>query len=381
MPGSYQLLLGGQPADPDLTTLLLALDVEESMDLPAALQLSVPVSRSADGDLTYVNDPRFAPLANLAVVASPAADSPAAQCIFDGYVLSQKLHLETGTTNAQLTVWAQDASWLMNATEKAREWIDLSDADVAAAIFAEYGITPSDDNGDEESPAHTEDGHSLMQRGSDIQFLRMLARRNGRLCRIACTDTPGQRTGYFAKPSLGGEPAATLSLNDPVHWTVSALDLDWDVGRPTAVVARQALFSDPDPAGAAADTSDAGLALLGDRALADFAGQPMTVLLAAPVDGADELALRAQSVLREAQWFVRCEGEADLERLGTVLRAGMLVALDGIGAVHSGKYLVWNVRHRITQEAHTMKFTLVRNAVGMPPSGGAGGLAGLLGAL
>lgn len=381
MPGSYQLLLGGQPADPDLTTLLLALDVEESMDLPAALQLSVPVSRSADGDLTYVNDPRFAPLANLAVVASPAAGRPAAQCIFDGYVLSQKLHLETGTTNAQLTVWAQDASWLMNATEKAREWVDLSDADVAAAIFAEYGIAPADDNSDEESPAHTEDGHSLMQRGSDIQFLRMLARRNGRLCRIACTDTPGQRTGYFAKPSLGGEPAATLSLNDPVHWTVSALDLDWDVGRPTAVVARQALFSDPDPAGAAADTSDAGLALLGDRALADFAGQPMTVLLAAPVDGADELALRARSVLREVQWFVRCEGEADLERLGTVLRAGMLVALDGIGAVHSGKYLVWNVRHRITQEAHTMKFTLVRNAVGMPPSGGAGGLAGLLGAL
>ena len=398
MPSSYQLLLGGQPAEPDLVTLLGALDVEESMDLPAALQLSLPLTRSTGGDFTYINDTRFAPMANVAVVATPPGDSaagalgaaagalggalggstPTGQCIFDGYVLSQKIHIETGATNSQMTLWAQDASWLMNLTEKVREWIDLTDADVAAAIFAEYGITPSDDNSNDNSPTHTEDGHSLMQRGSDIQFLRTLARRNGKLCRIACTDTPGQRTGFFAKPSLDGDPAVTLSLNDPQNWSVSTLDIEWDASRPTAVVARQALFTDPDPAGASADTSDSGLTLLGDRGLGDFSGQPMTVLVTAPVDGVGELTLRAQAVLREADWFVRCEGEADLERLGSVLRAGMLVALDGIGAVHSGNYLVWGVRHRITQQAHTMKFTLVRNAVGAPPSGG-GGLAGMLG--
>jgi hypothetical protein len=398
MPSSYQLLLGGQPAELDLVMLLGALDVEESMDLPAALQLSLPLTRSTDGDFTYINDTRFAPMANVAVVATPPGDSaagplraaagalggalggstPTGQCIFDGYVLSQKIHIETGATNSQMTLWAQDASWLMNLTEKVREWIDLTDADVAAAVFAEYGITPSDDNSNDDSPTHIEDGHSLMQRGSDIQFLRTLARRNGKLCRIACSDTPGQRTGFFAKPSLDGDPAVTLSLNDPQNWSVSTLDIEWDASRPTAVVARQALFTDPDPAGASADTSDSGLTLLGDRGLGDFTGQPMTVMVTAPVDGADELTLRAKAVLREADWFVRCEGESDLERLGSVLRAGMLVALDGIGAVHSGNYLVWSVRHRITQQAHSMKFTLVRNAVGAAPSGG-GGLAGMLG--
>ena len=62
----------------------------------------------------------------------------------------------------------------------------------------------------------------------------------------------------------------------------------------------------------------------------------MTVMLAAPVDDGGELTLRAQALLREAGWFVRCEGEADVERLGVVLRAGMLVALIGVGALHSG---------------------------------------------
>ena len=41
MPSSYQLLLNGQPADPDLYTLIASLEVEESMDLPAAVQIDV----------------------------------------------------------------------------------------------------------------------------------------------------------------------------------------------------------------------------------------------------------------------------------------------------------------------------------------------------
>jgi hypothetical protein len=402
MPGTYQILLNGKPAGADLYTVITSLEVEESLDMPGAVQLTLPIARSSDGDLVYVSDGPFAPLANIVVIATPGAAGAAdaiggaigavasafgagpgkgsgAQCIFDGYVLSHKVHLETGITNSTLAVWGQDASWLMNLTEKVKEWIDVTDADVANAIFGDgdYGITPAAENTADDSPSHTEAGHSLMQRGSDIQFLRALARRNGKFCRVFCADKPGARIGYFAKPKLDGDPAATLTLNDPENWTVTSLDLDWDATRPTAVVARQALFTDDDPDGVSADTSDTGLPSLGDRSLADFTGKPMTVLLAAPVDDGGELTLRARSLLRESMWFVRCDGEADVERLGIVLRAGMVVAVVGLGALHSGRYLVWSVRHTIGQDSHTMKFVLVRNAVG----GAASALAQLAGAL
>ena len=402
MPGSYQLLLNGQGADPDLYTAVSSLEVEESMDLPGAVQLNVPVGTSASGDLTYVSDSRFQPMANLAVVVTPAAGSaagsPAAslgqaasalgvggsggsssQCIFDGYILSHKLHLETGNANSTLAVWGQDSSWMMNLTENVKEWVDVTDADVANAIFGNYGITPSSDNTADDSPSHTESGHSLMQRGSDIQFLRTLARRNGKFCRVACADQPGKRTGYFAKPKLDGTPAAVLSLNDLQAWTVSALDLSWDATLPTGVVARQALFTDSDENGVSADTSDSGLAPMGSRGLAALTGKPMTVYVSAPVDSGGELSLRATSLLRESGWFVRCEGEADLARLGVVLRAGTIVSVIGIGTLNSGSYLVWSVRHTITADAHKMKFVLVRNAVGPAATGGSGGLAGLVG--
>jgi phage protein D len=388
MPGSYQLNLNGQPADATLYTQLAAIEVEESMDLPGALELQVPVSVTSDGDLTYVNDPGFAPLAPIAVVATPPAPAssipgasllgapaaPPAQCIFDGYVLSTKLHIERGTTNASLHVWAQDATWMMNLTERAREWVDVTDNAVAAAIFGDYGITPADANTQEDSPSHTEAGHSLMQRGTDIQFLRTLAQRNGKFCRVTCTDTPGDRTGYFAAPDLGADPAAKLVLNDPQSWTVNALDITWDATAASGVNAAQALFTDSDPDGVSANLTSSGLASLGDRDLATFTANPMTVMLTTPVDDAGELQLRAQAVLREADWFVRAEGESDVERLGVVLRAGSIVTVSGIGALHSGNYLVWSVRHKITQDVHSMRFVLVRNAVGNPPSGGAGGL-------
>jgi len=402
MSSSYQLLFEGQPAEPDLYTEVTSVEVEENVDLPGAVQINLPVNRSEEGDLTFINESRFQPLANLAVVVTPSGDASSglagaatsavgaltgsggggssAQCIFDGYVLSHKLHMEKGTTNSTLAVWGQDSSWLMNLKEKVKEWVDVTDGAVANEIFGTYGITADGENTSDDSPSHTEDGHSLMQRGSDIQFLRGLARRNGKICRVACKDKPGQRTGYFAKPDLSGDPVCTLSLNDPETWTLESLDLDWDVMRPSAVIARQALFNDDDPDGANSDTSSSGLTALGERALADFVGQPMTVLLAAPVDDGGELTLRAQSLLREGQWFVRCEAQADVARLGFILRAGTVVAIGGIGAVHSGKYYVWSVRHTITADSHKMKIVLVRNAVGSAPTAG-GGLAALAGAL
>ena len=207
MGSTYQLMLGGQQADQTLYTLITSVEVDESMDMPAAIQMCVPISRSNGGDLTYIDDARFAPLATVAIVTTAGGSGatgvatgavgaaaaavgggsapPGTQCIFDGYVLSQKIHLETGATNATMTVWGQDACWLMNQTETVKEWVDVTDDQVAASIFGDYGITPASDNSQNDSPSHTEDTHSLMQRGSDIGFLRMLARRSGKCCRVA----------------------------------------------------------------------------------------------------------------------------------------------------------------------------------------------------
>jgi phage protein D len=363
---TYQLLVNGAPVEADFYDALSSVEVEENIELPGAILLNFPIARTPEGDLTGVADPRFAAYANIAVVVQ-VEDKPA-HCIFDGYVLSHKIHLDTGTAASSLEVWGQDASWLMNLEEKVREWVDVTESAVAGTIFDEYGITAAPENTVDDSPMHPESGHTLMQRGTDIQFLRQLARRNGRQCRVACADEAGKRIGYFVAPDLGAKAALTLVLNPPDDATVRALDFSWDVARPSEVKARQALFGNPDEDGAIGDTSDSALPLLDERGLATF-GMPMKVLLAAPVDEAGELVARAQSVLREASFFVRCTGDVNVAQLKDVLRVGTVVTVEGAGSLHSGSYFVWSVRHSLTIDSHNMSFVLVRNAVGPVPSG------------
>jgi hypothetical protein len=371
----FDILIGGTPAV-DFEADIVELEVEENADLPGAFSLTLPVATTLTGDYDTVSDPRLAPLSNIAVTAQ-AADGQT-QCLIDGYVLAQQIHLDTGTAQSTMKVWGQDASWLMNTNEQAREWVDVTDGVAANSIFDDYGITPDPGNLDDDSPTHTDDGGSLMQRASDAQFLRMLARRSGKLFRVFCTDTPGERTGFFAAPDLSAEPVITLVLNDDTDSNISALDISLDVMRPSSVDAHQALFSDDDgdTEGEGDTFTDSGLPTMSDQDLAALSGDNgVTALLTTPAGDADTITQRAQSVLREAGWFVRCEGVTDADLLGSILRVGTIVEIDAAGALHSGNYLVWSVRHRITAEKHEMHFVLVRNALGTAPgSSPAGGL-------
>ena len=358
---TFQLLFDGTAADNDFYDLVSALEVEENADLPGAISLTLPIG-AKDGELSWVGDTRLQPYANLAVVAT--AEGGQDQYLFDGYVLTHKVHLPTGLSGATVEVWGQDASVLMGLTEKAREWSGLSDADVAEQILQEYGIDAAPENSAEESPTHAEDTHTLMQRASDADFLRRLAARTGRWFRVVCAGAPGKRSGFFAVPALDGSPATTIRVTDPETSAAAVLDFSWDVARPSAVTAWQASLTDADPVDGG--TSSSGLPDLDARGLAAFAGRDHTVLLTATADS-DALSAHSAGLLREAGWWLRCEGTADVGVLKHVLRVGSIVAIEGCGALFSGNWLVWSVRHTFTLTAHTMAFTLVRNAIGPEP--------------
>jgi hypothetical protein len=369
MPSSFDLLVGGA-AITDFDATLLDLEIEENVDMPGAFRVSLPIKVSAEGDYDTPSDPRFGPMSNIAVTAQ-AADGQA-HCLIDGYILAHEIHLDAAAAASTLKVSGQDASWLMNMSETVREWADVTDAAAANTIFGDYGFTPDPKNLDDDSPAHTSDTASLMQRASDAQFLRGLARRSGKFFRVFCTDTPGVRVGAFVAPTVDGDPVVTLTLNPSDKANIGPLDVSWDIMRPTSISAQQLLFTDSSGEAAGGDTTDSGIADLDANGLSDFAAESVSALLTTQAVDSGTLDQRARSVLREAGWFVRCEGSTDAGRLGAILRAGTVAQVEAAGSLHSGKYLVWSVRHHITANAHEMKFVLMRNAVGAaaPPAGG-----------
>jgi hypothetical protein len=372
---TIQLTVGGNPVPAGFYDAIMQMEIEESSDQPGTLLLRMPVDRTPLGDLQFVGDGTFEPMTNVALTVTPAALGSRAQCIFDGYVLSWRLHLDRASVSSAIDVWAQDASRLMNIDDHVAEWSGLTDGQVADAIFSSYGFGPAAGNTGHDSPSHLPEGHTLFQRATDLQFLRSLARRGGKLCRVACTDTPGVRTGYFTVPAVSGRPVATISLADPDRWTVEALDFDWDVMRPTQADASQVDLTQLGAAGTEAHATTSGLAPLDARDYPAYLGRSSRLLLTTPADVA-ELTGRATAVLTESGFFSRCTGEADAERIGAILRVGDVVAIEGAGSLQSGYWLVWNVRHSFSLDSWKMAFTLVRNAMG-PPSGTGGPLASL----
>ena len=354
---TYQLYVDGTAVGSDVYDAIATLEVEEHAELPGALRIKLPVQASGK-DISWVSDDRVRPFANLAIVATPGSGG-SAQCIFDGYVLSHAIHLETGITSSSVEVTAQDSSVLMGVTPYSRSYVQMTDGAIANQIFASYGFQSDPGNTADDSPPRK----FVAQRGTDIEFLRRLARRDGRWCRVACADTPGELTGYLAAPALDAPPVVTLDLNSTDKRQVNSLDFEWDVARPTEVAARQASLTDSSNDGFDAGTSDSGLTALDARTLADFAGRDTTAMLTAAAE-TDELPDRARALLRDAGWFARCEGTTAADLVGQVLRVGSVVAIQNVGNLLSGNYLVKRVKHAITAASHEMSFTLVRNAVG-----------------
>src|SRR5690242_11992275 len=133
MSSLFDILIGGTSAA-DFDAGIVTLEVEENADLPGAFAITLPVATTSAGDYDTPSDPRLAPLSNIAITAQ--ATDGVTHCLMDGYVLAQHVHLDTGTAKSTIKVWGQDASWLMNVTEKAQEWVDVTDGAAANSIFS-----------------------------------------------------------------------------------------------------------------------------------------------------------------------------------------------------------------------------------------------------
>lgn len=328
-------------------------EVRERMGEPTTYSLRYEVDNAAQ-ELTELLDPRTGPGSELAVVA--VVDG-AEHVLCQGPVRGQRMRLVHGGTGSWMEVIGADRSIELDREVKRAVWTSGAASDAVTKILSDGGFEPDvEDTADQ----YSEKKHSLVQVDTDLRFVRKLARRYGFLLWVT-TAPDGTHTAHFRRPPLGGSPAATLQMNiEPP--TVSAVDLHWDVERPTSVTAFQLGLEDKKDIEAQVLASP--LDPLGALPLAAIAPGARTARLIAPVDAAADLIQRAEGLLVEEGWFVRASCDTSAALLGKVVRAHTLVQMDGLGSRHGGLYFVAGVRHVIDHKRHVMELDLVRNAWG-----------------
>jgi phage protein D len=356
---TYTLLIDGTPAATELLAAVQQIEVEEDAQLAAMLRLQLAIAVLEDGSgWSLLDDEAFGRLKRISLLASVGSGSP--QPLIDAYVIETNATFSNQPGQSSLEVVAMDSTILMNLEEKIRPWPNMADGDIATVIFGEYGFLPDVES---TQPTRTETDVLTIQRGTDIQFLRHLARRNGYECYVETT-TPALLTeGHFHPPRLDGTPQGTLTVNMGAATNASNVRLRFDTIQPaSAQVTDLAIGSQANQSASITSTS---LTELGRTSL--LGGDPPRHVMLDPRGLAEtgELQTYAQAFVDESAWAIRAEGELDTSAYGDVLRARRPVLVRGLGQLFSGTYYVDKVQHLFTTENYAQHFSLRRNASGL----------------
>lgn len=332
------------------------LRVIESVHGAASAHLELGLMRDGSGTWNHLS--AFTPWTSLEVAA--LYPGGAEEILFSGFVTHLAPRFPRELEKCRLEVVAHDASALMDREDKVRSFVGQRDDEVVGSIAAEYGLSAAADP--TADALWEEDGVRLMQRSTDWQFVRALARRNG----FEAFVREGEL--HFRASGLDGEPAPAVSVHFGAESNVTRFAADWDATTP-----RQAVADDwgvMKSEAVATEVAESDLAPLGAEAIAaqstaDAAGGGAHVhrlrrTIPLPSSG---LSAVATAAVRSFSWGLRAEIEFEADDYQHFLRAGQVLPVRGVGERWSGHWYATEVEHRLRAEGYVLRAGLQRNAI------------------
>lgn len=353
---TYAVLVDSMPLRPDAVTAIESVEIESEVGIADICRIRFATALSDDGNRWLIaDDGVFGRLSTLQLLVQTGVGLPTVA--FDGVVTETNLVLSAEPGVSSFEVVAMDRTVEMNLDEKVREWPAMPDSVIALSIFAEYGMLPIvHPTPIVRNPLET----TVIQRDTDIRFLRHLAARNGFDVYVRPGPVPPVSEGHFHSPVLDLPPQGVLSVDLAGATNVESFQVRHDMVRASTVRA----------AGVDArrvETQEVETASASETALgrSGTVGTAVRTTLARP-DGLSvdsELQASTQSAVDRSSWGVTAHGELDPSVYGDLLRPATTVLVRGAGATHSGAYYVEAVSHHIVGERYRQRFTLRRNAV------------------
>jgi phage protein D len=374
----YQLSFDGTPADDAFYGLVTGIEVDEDVERDSTFTLRVTLEQDANGEWPLLADQRLALFTKVrASIGFPGGAAP--EPVIEGYVTDVSVRRGADPSGDVLELRGGDLMLLMGLEDKIRAFPGTADADIAQQVLAAYGCRV---DAEPTAPVHQEAETLVVQRGSDANFLRGLARRNG--YEVSMHSDSAGVTCRFRPPRLDEAPQSDLALRFGPASNLLSFEVVATGTRPLAVSASQ--LDARTKQEQVASVGESTLEALGarrvaalvrpklDSALTPLDEQGRMLLLAQPSADGAELDSAVRAVRDRADWLVTARGEVNSEAYGAVLRAGRLVLVKGAGRNHSGKYYVTRVSHRLDPDgSYRQTFEARRNADGLDGSERFGG--------
>jgi hypothetical protein len=349
------------PAPQAVMDAVTSVQVTSSKDT-SGFQLVFAVSKASLLMTTLLPAGYFDPISTRVIVIATVAGMP--QVLMDGVVTRQELGPSSEPGQSTLTITGEDLSALMDLIdltgvpypampEVARVYLMLAKYAAFGIVPAAVPPIPSD------VPIPTDDIPT--QRGTDRNYIRMLAGEAGYVFYVEPGPLPGQSIAYFGPDVRIPVPQPALSINMDAETNVDSLSFSFD-GLQKKIV----LYTIMDPVThkVVIPIPVPNLSIL---------RPPLGAKLPIPwrleqQEGAakNNPAKAAQEILGilfNASDAITASGSLDVLRYGRVLRSRMLVGVRGAGLSYDGLYYVNSVTHNLKRGEYKQSFQLSRDGL------------------
>ena len=357
MPIGFMLQIAFAPAPQPLVDAVEEIVVDSTLDQASALRMRFGIAQTDLGDWTVLIEDVFRPLVPVTVRVQTDV---LPEAIITAYVSKQEASYGDVAGTSTLEVSGLDKTLLMNLQENVMLWANFPDSAIATMIFGRNTLVPMVQP--TSAPTLAEPEGSILQRGTDIRFLRRLAERNGFDCYVQPEPLSGLEQGFFRPRQTVGLPQAVLNVAMGEETNVMGFRIRDDMTRPTTAVAANldTLTKAPQPAVAPASIQPPmGIQPTLTRVLPPPIVRPVDTGLVHTSD----LQTLALAIADRSSFAIVAEGEVG-PAVG-ILRPGGVVNVRGAGRNYNGSYFVTRVTHTITRDDYKQRFEAVRNAATM----------------
>jgi hypothetical protein len=351
-----QLLIGPTipiPAPYPVMDAFVSLDVQNNDRERDGFQINFSLGKDSLVDYGLLLSGLFDPPARVIIMVFLGV---VPEVLIDGIITQHQIAPSNKPGESMLVVTGEDVSVMLDLEEKSTTYPNQPDSLIVLQLlgsYAQYGlvpaITPTTDVPIELQRIPT-------QQGTDLEFIRELARRNGFVFYIEPTSIPGVNTAHWGLDNRLGVPQSALTMNmgsdsnldAPPTFTFNALG---PVSPQITILEPFTKLAIPIPLPSSLEPP-----------LALRPAQALRKLLPRDTAGLDPIqaALSGLSSASQSSDAVTGTGEVDAVRYGRALRSRRLVGFRGVGGSYDGMYYVTQVTHRIKRGEYKQGFTIKR---------------------
>ena len=374
----------------DAVGLIRRLEVDERADDVSSFSMTLDQA-PGEGDWTALADGRFQLLHRITIgfgLGEQTSNAPATKdVVFDGYITAvEPVFGVDRMSESSLELSGLDASCVMHLEERQRRFEGLADSDIVKQIYGEYGFATPGDTIEATQPVRDPSRGTMLQRGTDADFIRMLARRNGFEAYVERAAGPvkegaaaaAECNGHFHRPRPEQTAQPTLALTPHQAPTLIEMRARWESHRPAEIRADH--IDERSRRIRSAKITDPRFKRMGKTGRGDIIRSRLAAIVPKRADlvptglayvdvphDETEVGNLAWADFLAADWLVAATARVRAEMYPQILRARRPVDVKGAGKLLDGTWYVKSVRHRWTwddeQNEYELDTEMVRDAL------------------